>query len=154
MKSDLIRPIAICLFRKNNRLLVFLDHDDQKGDDFCRPLGGGISFGETSGEALVREIREELGAEIDNLQLLGVLENIFVYNGQPGHEIAFVYDAVLLDAALYEEEILEGWEDSGTSFTAQWLSLDEIHNRSMRLVPDGLEGLLLSLSMSPWWLHA
>jgi len=146
MKTDMIRPIAICLFRKNGKILVFVDHDDVKGDGFCRPLGGGIGFGETSREALIREVREELGAEIDNVQLIDVLENIFIYNGHPGHEIAFVYDADFRDKSLYKKEILEGWEDNGISFKAQWLSLDEINSRRIRLVPDGIEELLLSLS--------
>ena len=144
MKTDSIRPIAICLFRKDDRILVFLDHDDVKGDDFCRPLGGGIGFGETSREALLREVREELEVEIEYLRLLDVLESIFIYNGQSGHEIAFVYDAVFSDKALYEKDSIECREDNGLPFSARWITLEQIHNRSIRLVPEGLEELLLS----------
>ena len=146
MKTDSIRPIAICLFRNNEKILVFVDHDDVKGDGFCRPLGGGIGFGETSRDAMVREIWEELGAEVESLQLIGVLESIFTYNGQNGHEIAFVYDARFCDDSMYAKDMIEGREDNGTRFTAMWLSLDEIHSRRIRLVPNGVEGLLSSLS--------
>ena len=51
--------------------------DTVKGSAFARPLGGGIDFGETSQDAIVREIREELGAELTDARLLGIVENIF-----------------------------------------------------------------------------
>lgn len=144
MKTDMIRPIAICLFRNDDRILVLVGHDDVKGDDFCRPLGGGINFGETSRDALVREMREELGAEVEGLHLVDVIESIFTHNGQMGHEIVFVYDARFCDRAMYEKGIIECREDNGARFTAMWLSLDEMHASQIRLVPDGVEKLLLA----------
>jgi 8-oxo-dGTP pyrophosphatase MutT (NUDIX family) len=90
MDTTRIRPIAVCLFRNENRILVSEGFDTVKQYYYYRPLGGGIEYGESSREAIVREIQEELGARVENLQLLGVLENIFVYEGQLGHEIVFV----------------------------------------------------------------
>jgi 8-oxo-dGTP pyrophosphatase MutT (NUDIX family) len=40
--------------------LVAHGHDSVKSEDFYRPLGGGIEFGELSEAALRREIKEEL----------------------------------------------------------------------------------------------
>ena len=74
MKNTLIRPIALCLFRREDRILVSTAYDSVKKDYFCRPLGGGIEFGERGAEAIVREIREELGAEIKEVRLLGTLD--------------------------------------------------------------------------------
>jgi len=79
MDTTRIRPIAVCLFRHENRILVSEGFDTVKQDYYYRPLGGGIEYGEPSREAVAREIREELGAEIENIRLLDVLENIFVY---------------------------------------------------------------------------
>jgi ADP-ribose pyrophosphatase YjhB (NUDIX family) len=76
MDTTRIRPIAVCLFRHDNRILVSEGFDTVKQDYYYRPLGGGIEYGEMSSDALVREIREELDAEIENVRLLGVLENI------------------------------------------------------------------------------
>ena len=61
MKKQKIRVIAVSVFQNAGRILVFKGHDPVKGETFYRPLGGAIEFGETSQQALVREIREELG---------------------------------------------------------------------------------------------
>lgn len=78
-----------------------------KDEVFHRAIGGGIEFGETAEAALRREFVEELGVVLDEVELLGVVENIFEYEGRPGHEIAHVFavesseiDAIPLDAQL------------------------------------------------------
>jgi 8-oxo-dGTP pyrophosphatase MutT (NUDIX family) len=143
MDKKRIRPIVVCLFRHDGRILVEIQPDSVKGDWFCRPLGGAIEFGEDSRAALVREIQEELGAGVENLQLLGVLENLFVYEGQPGHEIVFVYDAEFVDKSLYQQEAIQAYEHGNNShFTAQWQSLAQITQSKIRLVPERLLALL------------
>ena len=57
------------------------------------PWGGTIEFGERSEQTAIRELREEreeIGAEIKSLRLLGTLENIFTLDGNTGHEIVMV----------------------------------------------------------------
>jgi len=72
---------------------VSRDYDSLKQDYYYyRPLGG-IEFGETSRDAIIREIREELSAEIEDVRWLGTLENIFTLDGEPGHEIVMVCHA-------------------------------------------------------------
>ena len=46
MKKNRIRPLAICVFLNNNRILVAEGYDPIKQQTFYRPLGGGIEFGE------------------------------------------------------------------------------------------------------------
>jgi ADP-ribose pyrophosphatase YjhB (NUDIX family) len=147
MDPSRIRPIAICLFRHGERMLVSEGFDTVKQSYFCRPLGGGIEYGESSRAAIVREIREEVGVEVEHLQLLGVLENIFTYEGQPGHEIVFVFDAEFADKSLYERAELDGLEES-MRFKARWKSVAEIAESNARLVPEAL-AQLLGLSMPP-----
>ena len=54
--------------------------------------GGHIEFGETGREALVREIREEMGVEAEAGRFLGVVENSFMQHGRPHAEINLVYE--------------------------------------------------------------
>lgn len=143
MNQPRIRPIVIGLFRQGDRILVFEEYDPVKQDWFCRPLGGGIEFGERSQEALVREIYEELGVEIHAPQLLGIIENIFTYRGATGHEIVFIYEAAFVDETLYAQPFLPGHEhEVNEEFQAVWRTLDELAARHIRLVPEGLEAWL------------
>ena len=139
----LIRPIAICVFRREDEILVFQGYDAIKGDLFYRPLGGGIEFSESSREAVAREIREELGAEITNLRHLATTENIFTLNGHTGHEIVFLYEADLEDRSLYKKESISATEDDGTQIKAVWKPMDDFQTGQFRLVPEGLLELLL-----------
>jgi ADP-ribose pyrophosphatase YjhB (NUDIX family) len=112
-----------------------------EGLTFYRPLGGGIEFGETAHAAVVREIREELGAAVCNLGYIGTLENIFRYRGEPGHEIVLVFDGEFEDTSLYEREFLEGRESGGDLFRAVWRELSSF-SASAPLFPEGLAKLL------------
>jgi 8-oxo-dGTP pyrophosphatase MutT (NUDIX family) len=140
-----IRPIAICVFRHGKRILVGDAHDPTKQELFYRSPGGGIRFGERSEAALRREIREELGAEIKNPQLLGVMENLFTFDGQQGHEVVFVYDAEFKDRSLYELDRFEGRESNGQPFNAMWIEVDSIGPESPPVYPGGLIELLRQL---------
>jgi 8-oxo-dGTP pyrophosphatase MutT (NUDIX family) len=143
MKKNRVRPLAICVFRKDDRILVAEGYDPVKKQTFYRPLGGAIEFGERSEDTVRRELMEEIGAEVGEAWYLGTLENIFVFNGEPGHEIVMVYDGVLNESGLYEQAVVEGKEaEVGESFRAVWKSLDEFGEGKSILYPNGLLALL------------
>jgi 8-oxo-dGTP pyrophosphatase MutT (NUDIX family) len=138
-----IRPLAICVFRHKDRILVAEGYDPVKKQAFYRPLGGGIEFGEYSEQTIHRELLEEIGAEVCELKYLGTLENVYVFNGAPGHEIIQVYDGALRDAKLYEQTVIVGQEvDIDDSFQAVWKDLDEFGDGRLILYPTGLLELL------------
>ncbi|MGB3311121.1 MAG: NUDIX hydrolase [Nodosilinea sp.] len=140
-KKARIRPISICLLRRGEEILVHESYDSVKGEGFARPLGGGIDFGETSAQAAIREIKEELGVDIAEVELVGIVENIFVYEGEPGHEIVFVYDGRFLDESLYGQESLSAVEGN-QQFKAVWRSPATLRNGPYHLVPQQLWDLL------------
>jgi len=138
-----IRPLAICLFSHDDKILVSEEHDPAKGETFYRPLGGGIEFGEHSIDAIQRELMEEIGAHARDLVYLGTIENIFTFNGTPGHEIVQVYDGVLVESGLYEQAVISGYEaDANLSMKVVWKSLDEFGPGKSILYPEGLLEML------------
>jgi len=136
-----VRPIAICACRDDGRILVAEGRDSRKGQTFYRPLGGTIEFGERGEEAVRREFREEIGADLLEVRALGMLENIFTYEGRRGHEIVLVYDGRLADTALYQKEVIMG-NEFGMPFKAVWKRLDEFEPGGLILYPEGLLELL------------
>jgi len=139
-----IRPTALCVFRRGSRILVFRGTDPGTGEAFFRPFGGEIEFGERAEETIAREIEEELGARLEGLQLLGVLENHFSYAGRPGHEIVFVFDARFEPEPLPGAAGVLGRDDSGHPLEGAWMDLAEFADGRCALVPKDLLRLLLA----------
>jgi 8-oxo-dGTP pyrophosphatase MutT (NUDIX family) len=138
MQPGKVRPLAICVFRRDARVFVAEGYDPAKDEVFYRPLGGAIQFGEHSRQTVERELREEIGAEVGDLRYLGTLENLFTYDGERGHEIVVVYEGSFVNEAFYEQACVEGREDDGTPFKAVWMPLDVFRRGEAPLYPDGL----------------
>ena len=81
--------------------------------------GGHIEFGETGREALVREVREELGVAAKAGRFLGVVENSFMQHGRPHAEINLVYE-LAFDEPLGEPKSVEDW------ISFEWVPLAEL----------------------------
>jgi 8-oxo-dGTP pyrophosphatase MutT (NUDIX family) len=135
------RSIAICVIRDGDRHFVARGHDHVRNLTFYRPLGGTIEFGETGAQTVVRELMEETGHEVRDVIYLGTLENLYTFEGEPGHEIVLVYEARFADVAVYRLDTLECREESA-SFTAVWMDAADFHPVNAPLYPDGLLGLL------------
>lgn len=137
MTRELARPVAVALFRRGDALLVFDVPDAVKGVVGWRLPGGTIEFGERGSEAVVREIREELGVDAVELAYLGTVENIFTYLGADGHELVRVYAARFADQRLYERERFDCIEANGARFTCIWKPIADFR-AGVPLYPDGL----------------
>lgn len=144
-----IRPLAIVVFRRDDgSILVAPGYDNVKQQHFYRPLGGEIEFGEYAADAARREIREEVGAEIEDLRLLQVAENIFTFLGSRGHELVWTFEGTLADPRFYALDVVPCLEGDAR-FEAHWVSLSQIATGNAPLYPDGLLQLLLDPSDKP-----
>lgn len=84
----------------------------KKGDSFWNLPGGRTAIGESSMEAVQREIWEETGCWCKIKQLVAVSENFFTLNGTKYHEILMIFSGELeneMDEDKLEENIEIKW---------------------------------------------
>ncbi|SRR5579883_279504 len=134
-KSGEIRVLALGLIRNGDRIFISEGYDPVKQQTFYRAMGGGVDFGETSLAALQREFQEEIQAELKNIRYLSCLENIFTYNGQPGHEIIQLYECDFVDPKFYQLEKLV-FAEGERQKTALWVDISRFKSGELRLVPE------------------
>lgn len=134
METQEIKVKAMCVLERDGKFIVSKGYDTVKKENFYRILGGHLDFGERAEDGVRREIREELGCEIEKLKFLTVLENIFIYNGEAGHEIIFLYSGELSDKSLYEKQSITIVEPDKT-FEAVWVSKKDIVGNKIRVYP-------------------
>lgn len=126
-----IRPIALGLAIKDNKLLVGEGYDNVKKETFYRCLGGGIEFLEKSDEALKREFKEEISADIIVKDFLGISENIFKYKGKQAHELILFY-SIEIPEKYYKDE----YQIPDDNSKAKWIDINEFKNKRKILYPE------------------
>ncbi len=134
-----MRGLSLVIIKNKGRILVSPGYDKSTKESFYRLPGGGIEFGETSLEALRREIKEELDAEIINCKLLSTIENIFTYESNPYHEFCFIYIAEFKDSSLNEKDEFKIL-DSHDEGKVIWLDINEAEDKN--IYPAGVKDLL------------
>ena len=138
-----VRPLAVAAVRRpDGAVLVQRGTEPTTGQVFHRLVGGGIDFGETAEQALVREWREELDVELRDVELLGWIENGFTFAGRPGHEIGAVHVGRVDDRRLLRRD---SPRIADTDSTAHWVPAQDLLDGPAPLYPDGLAELL-----APW----
>ncbi|MCS7031897.1 MAG: NUDIX hydrolase [Gloeomargarita sp. SKYG116] len=130
-----IRVLALGLIRDGNRVFVSQGYDPARQLTFYRALGGGVEFGEPSIKALQREFWEELQAPLTDIEYLGCLENIFVYNGKPGHEIIQLYRCRFADPKFYQLESVS-FKEGERQKLALWVDVERFLQGELILYPE------------------
>ena len=106
---------ATALIVEEGKLLVVEDEDG------FYTIGGAIQVGERTEEAVIREVKEELGVKAQAGQLAFVVENRFEQAGVHFHNIEFHY---LVD--LLEDAPLTMQEDA-RQLPCRWIALNQLH---------------------------
>lgn len=119
-----IRVGAIINYK--NKILI----EKNKNVDFAVIPGGRIKTLENSKEALIREVKEEIGIDITNekIELIGLIENFFNFNNNTYHELYLIYKVELNDTYNIEENFINK-DDSNASYNL--ISKNEINNIKM-----------------------
>jgi ADP-ribose pyrophosphatase YjhB (NUDIX family) len=134
-KRQIIKAMAVIRRARDEALLVSESADPL----FQRPLGGHVEFGEYAVNTIHREFLEEIGQELTDVRLLGVLENIFPWRDGTEHEVVFIFAAAFADETAYEIEEQLIRDDTEPKDRVIWRPADAV---SPPLYPAGLTDLI------------
>ena len=135
------RVAGICVH--NGRVLLQNTTDDPA---FAFP-GGHVTFGETNARTLIREFKEELGADITVGELKWVAEIFFPWGKKPCHQICLYYMVELADETTPREGSFLGKEQmEGRKFDLvfHWVPLEKL--KECEVYPPQSKELVLRLS--------
>ena len=117
------RVAGICV--RDGRVLLQTTTGEDRS--FAFP-GGHVSFGETNAQTLIREFKEEIGAEITVGEVKWVAEVFFLWRAKPCHQICLYYMVELLNPEIPAEGSFLGKEQlEGRSFDLEfhWVPLEK-----------------------------
>ena len=112
------------LFLYNHRALL---HRTEM-DDFWSLPGGRVHFMESSEKTIQREMKEEMGIQVDILRLLWIVENFFEYEDKKNHEICLYYLLKLpKDSSLLNTQEFTGNEE-GLKILFKWFPIEQLED--------------------------
>lgn len=113
----------------NNKILT---HKDINNEYYCLP-GGRVQIGENSEKTAKREIKEELGKEIQITGYVTTIENFFEIDGIKYHEIYFLHKAEFIDEKDQRIENTMHNIEGEDYLQYEWLDLEKIE--SYKILP-------------------
>lgn len=113
--------VAGVIIHKNK----FLVHNNTN-DTHCALIGGRVKIGEDSATACKREVKEEIGKDVEITGYIGTIENFFELKGKKYHEILFIYQLEFTDEEDkkidYSLKNIEGKD----YMSYDWVGFDEV----------------------------
>ena len=129
-----VRAAAVIIH--DNKVLVHRN----KNKNHCALVGGRVELGEDSTTTIKRELKEEIGKEIEIIGYVSTVENFFEMKGKKYHEIEFVYLAEFKDEKdkLLQETIknIEGKD----YLQYEWIEISNLDKVS--LLPKKMQSVL------------
>lgn len=115
--------VAVIPYNNNNQVLL----QRVKNEEYLSLIGGRVKLGETTANALLREVQEELGILINqkNLDLVYVCENFFKINDKDIHELLFIYKYALNSNMSYKVIDKE-------NVKAEWFKIEDLKNLNIK----------------------
>ncbi len=101
MSVPRIRPLALCIFQKDQQLLVYEGYDPVKQKLSIARSAAALNLANRAHKPLCADARRVACRDLQS-PLSRLLRKHFVYNGIPGHELIQVYRAEFVDSGLYD----------------------------------------------------
>lgn len=120
----------------NNKILA---HRNVNSDHYAL-IGGRVEIGEDSASTVKREIKEEIGKEIEITGYVSTVENFFEMKGSKYHEILFIHKAEFVDEEDKKIEYTLKNIEGEDYLQYEWLELDKLEKYP--LVPKVVKDVL------------
>ena len=132
-----VRACGICI---QNGQILMINHKNLHPKDFWAPPGGGIRFGETAEECLIREFLEETHLNIR------IVRHLFIYDfiQPPLHAIELFFQVEQIGGALQTGKDPESGHLDQIISEAKFLDFKEINE----MAPETLHGVFGHLTDS------
>jgi 8-oxo-dGTP pyrophosphatase MutT (NUDIX family) len=120
--TDRFQMRAAGIAIRDGRVLV----QNITGDSLSTIPGGRIDQGETSVEAVVREIDEEFGERVTLGGLLFVIESFFPEHGVDFHEVGFFYEMTVADSFPYRADggVCHRFQEGPVELEYRWVATE------------------------------
>lgn len=102
-----------------------LAHRNVNSDHYAL-IGGRVKIGESSVNTIKREIKEELGKDIEITGYISTIENFFEMKGSKYHEIMFVYKIEFINEEDKKIEYTMKNIEGKDYLQYEWIELDRI----------------------------
>lgn len=127
----------------NFRVAAFITHKNnvlvEKAFDFYNLPGGRVHMGESSQDALLRELREEMNFTPKKFKLIQVCENFFDWMGKHQQEMLYIYHIPLDETSpLVKKNNFKCADNEKEIFS--WRRFDEI--KDMKCLPECIYDLV------------
>lgn len=133
-----LRTVGVLI--KDNKLLVQRDRD---GSEYALP-GGHVKIGETTEDGLIREYKEETGADIRCVRLLWTEECFWEWKGKQAHNIAFYYLIDLCDGSDIPDNGEFVSHKDNCNVLIGWMPIEELQN--VTIYPEFIKEAIFSLN--------
>lgn len=119
------------LIRNENKILV----EQNKQVDYYGLPGGRCKLGEDSISAIIREMLEETGEEMEYVRSVGMLENFFIsrYTNSPYHEILMIHELKFKNKDTYKKDNIINLEEKKDA-KFYWKEIDELNKCKPEIV--------------------
>lgn len=126
--------------RLNCRAAAIIEHEGKvllhkcSSESYYALVGGRVQICESSDNTVVREIKEELGKDIELTGYVATIENFFEAKGKNYHEIMFVHKAEFIEEAdkkiITDMKNIEGGQDSNVHY--EWIEKAKLEEFDIR----------------------
>ena len=136
-----VRTVGVLV--RNGKILV---QRDRNGNEYALP-GGHVRIGETLADGLVREYKEETGADISCVKLLWSEECFWEWNGTQAHNIAFYYLIELADGSDIPDTGEFVSHKDNCNVVLGWMSIEQLAD--FTIYPDFIKETIYELDAPP-----